>query len=245
MCTLTIAPDGGGVVLASNRDESRERASATLPQCRSIGGNKLLMPIDPQGGGSWIAASDNGRVACLLNGAGSPHESRPPYAKSRGLILKDSFEWQEAKAFAEEVPLCAIGTEKLDVEPFTLVMCSAGEVPFVTVLRWYGNERAVDEFPLQEPLIFNAVKLYAPKVIEESEVRFKDFLQNLDRAPSLEDLRRFNEKEDYRSKIRKAGEIPVEGLDTLSCTLVSLQKKKAHLEFIDHKEELRGMAEHR
>lgn len=201
------------------------------------------MPLDPQGGGSWVGGSEDGRAACLLNGARETHESRPPYARSRGLILRDSFEWKDPREFAEKIPLQAIGKEKLDIEPFTLVLCSAGDPPKLTVLRWDGDERDIEEYGLHSPMIFNAAKLYSKRVIQQSVARFDRFLQQLAALPTRSDLERFNRSENYPDKLQKAGEEAIEGLDTLSTTTVSLQPSNVRLEYCDHKERLWSVVE--
>ncbi|MBK9018424.1 MAG: NRDE family protein [Saprospiraceae bacterium] len=38
----------------------------------------LIFPRDTAAGGTWIAASDTNRVACLLNGAFVKHKHQPP-----------------------------------------------------------------------------------------------------------------------------------------------------------------------
>jgi hypothetical protein len=60
MCTVTVIPLSFGIRVACNRDESRERPAAMSPELRIFGGNQALLPIDPTGGGTWIAASEAG-----------------------------------------------------------------------------------------------------------------------------------------------------------------------------------------
>lgn len=105
MCTVTIIPltarrrapprstrpvfDGPGVRLACNRDELRTRPAALAPAVRRFGERLAILPVDPQSGGTWVAASDAGLAFSLLNVNPAPGldraelESRP----SRGLII--------------------------------------------------------------------------------------------------------------------------------------------------------------
>jgi hypothetical protein len=78
MCTVTVIrpeEDGGAVLrLACNRDESRARPAALPPRIIDAGPRRAVMPIDPAGGGTWIAATDAGLILTLLNahpGAGA------------------------------------------------------------------------------------------------------------------------------------------------------------------------------
>ncbi|MEP0848557.1 MAG: NRDE family protein [Phycisphaerae bacterium] len=105
MCTVTVIPltsrrrapppsgravaEGPGVRLACNRDELRTRPAAFPPAVRRFGERSAILPVDPQSGGTWIAASDAGLAFSLLNVNAAPGldraelESRP----SRGLII--------------------------------------------------------------------------------------------------------------------------------------------------------------
>ena len=77
MCTLTIvrtseATGGGGprpvgIRMACNRDEARTRPPALPPEVRDFGPCRAILPIDPVGGGTWIAINDSGLAASLLN----------------------------------------------------------------------------------------------------------------------------------------------------------------------------------
>ncbi|MCC5856025.1 MAG: NRDE family protein [Idiomarina sp.] len=50
-----------------NRDEQRDRDHALPPTRVTNNTVQAMMPIDPEGGGSWVAANDHGFVFCILN----------------------------------------------------------------------------------------------------------------------------------------------------------------------------------
>lgn len=200
----------------------------------------MLMPIDPEGGGSWIALSEEGRAASLLNGAREAHESLPPYAKSRGLLLRESFEWEDPERFASEVPLTDIGPEALSIEPFTLVLLQVRPKPSITVLLWDGEERELKSPDPQVPHVLSAPKLYPPQVIRETEKRFQAFLERRKGLPSKEDLEDLIEGEHYRLKLERAGLSPLEGLDTLSTTSLRIGKERAEMDLYDRMERIEG-----
>lgn len=88
MCTVTIVPTKHGIRMAANRDESPLRPAAMSPRVVTIGKRQALMPIDPQSGGTWIAATDAGLMFTLLNAYPAPHDrSAPPPRLSRGGII--------------------------------------------------------------------------------------------------------------------------------------------------------------
>jgi hypothetical protein len=74
--------------IAFNRDERRSRPLALPPDYQIYDGLAAVHPIDPLGGGTWIAASSAGLVFALLNGYSDGNRSTATAAaKSRGLII--------------------------------------------------------------------------------------------------------------------------------------------------------------
>jgi hypothetical protein len=78
MCTVTVLPrarllDPAEALeprllrVACNRDERRSRPSAIPPSAHVVDGRRVVMPIDPESGGTWIAATDAGLVLVVLN----------------------------------------------------------------------------------------------------------------------------------------------------------------------------------
>lgn len=77
MCTVTalprtllssdVSPDRLLLRVVCNRDELLTRAPALPPTLWAAGHRRALMPIDPHGGGTWIAANDAGLVFVMLN----------------------------------------------------------------------------------------------------------------------------------------------------------------------------------
>jgi hypothetical protein len=134
MCTLTIVPvrdeAGGdaraasGVRIACNRDESRLRPAALPPELRQAGPRRLLMPVDPVGGGTWIGASDAALALVLMNVYTrpigtlplAPHRQTP--ATSRGTIIPHV---AAAATLAEGLER-ARSLDLAQLEPFRLVL---------------------------------------------------------------------------------------------------------------------------
>lgn len=50
-----------------NRDEQKSRALALAPAIYDRQGVSVMMPLDPQGQGSWISLNQFGLSLCLLN----------------------------------------------------------------------------------------------------------------------------------------------------------------------------------
>jgi Transport and Golgi organisation 2 len=79
MCTVSLVPAGTRLRLLCNRDERHTRPSAWPPTVTRAGDHLALLPLDPLGGGTWIAASAAGLAFALLNRdspSGAPALSR-------------------------------------------------------------------------------------------------------------------------------------------------------------------------
>ncbi len=87
MCTLTYFLTDDGYQLFFNRDEQRSRAIAIAPDYDQK--LKAIYPVDPVGGGTWIAVHSSGLSIALLNNYQSQfkqQDSANQY-KSRGAII--------------------------------------------------------------------------------------------------------------------------------------------------------------
>lgn len=109
MCTVTIIPlldprgEPAGLRLATNRDESRLRATAEPPDLHERAGLRCVWPVDPMGGGTWVGVNETGLVAALLNrNDGSPRPTQPA-ARSRGEIVPLLLEQSDVSAAGQVV----------------------------------------------------------------------------------------------------------------------------------------------
>ena len=169
MCTLTYIPTNEGFVLTSNRDEHESRGETQFVTQEDEKGNVLYFSKDPKAGGTWIAVSNNGTITVLLNGADTKHKYKPPYERSRGLVLLDSFEY---KSFVEFVD----STSFEGVEPFTMLNFNAVRKNVLGV-QWNGVTKHGKKFLTDKPLIWSSAQLYTPLVVKDREDWFKGWLQ--------------------------------------------------------------------
>lgn len=185
MCTVTWIPDGiGGHFLTSNRDEAPHRAALRLAHHRTGRGETLHFPVDTGAGGTWIALSDRGRAICLLNGARRKHRHRPPYRRSRGLVVLDAFDSPSFTDFLEHYTLKGI-------EPFTMVLAEPGQA---RVLIWNGRERSVETIRAGETRIWSSSTLYPYPVRLKRRRLFQAFLRRTPQ-PSLDEILAFHQLE--------------------------------------------------
>ena len=167
MCTVSFVPVNNAVIITSNRDEHIQRQHAAAPAFHVLNNKKVIFPKDQQAGGTWFAACDNGVVAVLLNGAFVKHTSKPPYRKSRGLILLEVIEADDPFVFFKTLDL-------ENIEPFTMVLFQYGNL---YELRWDGNNKHDRSLDVSGNYIWSSSTLYTEDVIKNRERIFEQFIQ--------------------------------------------------------------------
>ena len=170
MCTVSFVRANNAVIITSNRDEHIGRENATAPAIQILKDKKIIFPKDARAGGTWFAAADNGAVAVLLNGAFKKHIAKPPYRKSRGLILLEIIESDQPLLFFSELNLD-------NIEPFTVVLYQPG---LLHELRWDGTNKYQRQPDISGNHIWSSSTLYSDEIIEQRENLFQQFIQ----APS-------------------------------------------------------------
>lgn len=85
MCTLTYSLHQNGYELFFNRDEQRSRVAAIQPQFSSL--DNAIYPVDPQGGGTWLAVNQHGLSLALLNNYQATNHQITGEPRSRGQLI--------------------------------------------------------------------------------------------------------------------------------------------------------------
>jgi len=70
-----------------NRDERRARQLGLPPVAQDYDGVRAVHPVDPDGGGTWLAATSAGLVFALLNEIQVPSRLAATSVVSRGLVI--------------------------------------------------------------------------------------------------------------------------------------------------------------
>ena len=188
MCTVTLIPlQNSDFILTSNRDESPKRSSVN-PDLYVYNDVKLLYPKDEKAGGTWIGASSNKRVLCLLNGAFICHERKESYRLSRGVVVKDLL-------VCEDLIKTIANYNFDDIEPFTLIIVDWNLSLEFYELIWDGNEKHFSKLK-KEPQIWSSSTLYSSKMKLERLNWFSTFKsQNILDAKSILKFHNSTEKE--------------------------------------------------
>ncbi len=116
MCTLVILRRPGTdwpLLVAGNRDEMRERPSAS-PARHWEDRPSVVAGLDGLGGGSWMGLNDYGVVAVVMNREGTLGPD--PGKRSRGELVLKALDYAEAVQGARTLALLDAG----DYRPFNL-----------------------------------------------------------------------------------------------------------------------------
>lgn len=182
MCTVTYIPAGEKKFLTSNRDEKKFRKKALPPRSYLHGDIRLIYPKDGEAGGSWIALNENGNIGVLLNGGFEKHVSKPPYRKSRGLVLLDIIKQTAPTNDFLNINLFAI-------EPFTIIIIEQNKL---VECRWTGDKKFCKELDALMPHIWSSATLYNGNVRKKRERWFKQWL-NTKPSPDQDDIFQFHQ----------------------------------------------------
>ena len=182
MCTVTFIRAADKIYITSNRDEKHWRSSAFPPIVYPYTSGKLLFPKDGDAGGTWIAAHENGNAIVFLNGGFVSHQPKPPYRKSRGLVLLDLLDSNN--------PVMGFRLLSLQqIEPFTAVIWNTDRL---FECRWDGEKKYVTELNDSEPHIWSSVTLYNEAVVEKRKSWFSKWLQQ-NAEPTSGDMLHFHQ----------------------------------------------------
>jgi len=185
MCTVTYVPtaaEPGGFILTHNRDEAPSRSPDDIFRLKNASGDVLIFPRDTKAGGAWIVTSLSGKTACLLNGAFVKHAHRPPYRRSRGLLLLDFFDWENPDDFFRDYDLEGI-------EPFTLLFFQKNRV---TEFRWDGQTRHPKNLAPDVTHFWCSATLYPSAMQERREQVFRQWFLSKKNTPTQQQLLRLH-----------------------------------------------------
>lgn len=183
MCSLSWIRQGGDLHLFFNRDEQLSRPAALPPQVDTIGDTQVLLPVDPQAGGTWISVNEYGVIVALLNSYQDSDRLRhlkadQPNKKpvSRGLLVRDLSVYHNVAAAHQALQALDLSV----YEPFTLFVLDRE-----SALKHYWNGQQCE--------VTDAPPFYASSGFDSAGVirtRQQDF-NNLS-APDMTTLRKLH-----------------------------------------------------
>jgi len=224
MCTVTFIPGRQEIFLTSNRDEKHWRQDAAIPIAYNVSSGKVMFPKDPDAGGTWIAVHENGNAIVFLNGGNVAHEPKPPYRKSRGLVLLDFIE--------QHSPFGTFLATTLEmIEPFTAVIWDSKRL---YECRWDGTQKYSTELDSRVPHIWSSVTLYDKETIAKRNAWFAEWLLK-NGSPKQEEILHFHQftgDGDSHNDLRmnRNGRV-----FTVSVTSLAIGADKADIHYLDLK----------
>lgn len=225
MCTVSYIPlSVGKFLLTSNRDEKIARPT-DLPKAEKMGDQEIFFPKDKKAGGTWIAASDSGRVCCLLNGAFKNHTRKANYIKSRGQVLLEAFKHKNIHNFFELVSL-------ENVEPFTLIISDFNENHNLFEFRWDEKEKHVKVLKTDKPQIWSSSTLYSKEIQNRRAHSFKDLLEKQSQ-PDRESILNFHSFTDQNNPDNNIVIKRENGLQTVSITQIMFNNNCFSMHYYD------------
>ncbi|AXT60829.1 hypothetical protein D1816_10895 [Aquimarina sp. AD10] len=167
MCTVTLIPtQENNFILTSNRDEAINRKTLP-PEFYQVNKTRMLFPMDAVAGGTWIGMSDKNTMICLLNGGFEIHKRRPPYKKSRGVVVKDLLE-------ADNLEKAISSYNCKGIEPFTIVAANWQSDLVLFEFVWDGNTKHFRSLEKQT-YIWSSSTLYTKEMKEMRKGWFTDY----------------------------------------------------------------------
>jgi len=221
MCTLTFIPLKDEIIFTSNRDEHVSRAQTRFPVVEEHNGSKVYFPQDPKAGGTWLASSDSQRISVLLNGAFEAHKYRPPYRKSRGIVLLETFDYS---SLADFITVYTFD----DLEPFTIVSYDINRADEIEELRWDGTTTHFRKLSSEEAHIWSSSQLYKKEIRDMREAWFSEFLA---KHPNAKKMIHFHEFGGNTDKINKLKIDRGNGLQTISISQLIFLKEKTNFNY--------------
>lgn len=168
MCLVSYIPlDDHNYCITSNRDEAPARAAYQIME-ETLNGQSIYYPADTLGG-SWIIRSSSRRSICLLNGAFVRHERQLPYRLSRGVMMKQFFDYENAVDFLEQYDFNRI-------EPFTMVIA---EPKYLFELRWDGEIKHIKQLSRSDIYVWSSCTLYLDDAIAQRKDWFFNEIQKV------------------------------------------------------------------
>ena len=225
MCTVTYVRSIKCCFITSSRDENNRRPNAFAPGIYEHNGVNILYPKDSKANGTWIACTQTGNAAVLLNGAFEKHIPQTTYRKSRGLIFLD--------IISDSQPECHfLGMNLYNIEPFTLVLFTNG---LLFEARWDGEQKYFKQLDEKENHIWSSATLYTHEVIDKRKKWFEEWQVNTPEATAADifNFHRFGGDGDIKNSILMNRH---DEMLTVSITGIELNTGFASMHHLDLKE---------
>lgn len=223
MCTVSFLPlDDANFILTSNRDETPLRKTIS-PEFYQENDATFLYPKDEIAGGTWIGASSQKRVICLLNGAFEKHQRKDFYKMSRGELVKKLLAVENA---VDEIQQFDFN----DIEPFTLILIEFLDELKIYELIWDGVQIHFQQLE-NKPKIWSSSTLYTKDMRAERQQWFADWLKENGKF-SQDEILKFHQDSSKGTK-ETAVKMKRTFVETVSITSIKKISKTLEMTYLD------------
>lgn len=224
MCTMSwqIYEDSLSVIF--NRDELLSRKDGLPPDNFLSNGVRYIAPKDPEGGGTWVSANENGLILALLNNynVASKPDSNVQY-KSRGQIVA----MLSSLTSLDEVSKSLNSTNLSDYRPFDIYAFAGVRGP--QQWSWDGNSLIHHASP-DVPAVSSSV--HFPHIKNYRKHLFDTLTSNGTKNISPDEQLAFHRsrspgKESYSTAMKRSDRA------TVSITQIQLTNDSVNMRYLD------------
>jgi len=232
MCTLTYRLTEQGYQLFFNRDEQRTRPQAIQPTVNTL--LNAIYPIDPSGGGTWIAAHQSGVSLALLNYYQAQIDPSLKSFTSRGVIIPHLL------AHYEDIHKQLMGMDLSVFQAFQLCVFASdlsaqkGKQTQATQYVWDGRKLTYSTLAVESALPITSSGVDYPTVLAARQQQFNIMISEQSTT---------SDYVAYHNHQGESGKCSVkmfrDDAHTVSFTQISVDQSKAlgekvSVEYVDH-----------
>jgi len=199
------------------------------PQIYTHGDVQLCYPQDTEGGGSWIATNNQGRICCLLNGGLIAHKKQAKHTHSRGqVLLKLASSHKDAHTLLTNEDLSK-------VQPFTILCIDrrGAAIVYFSEFIWDGKNKHYKTLDSEKPQIWSSVTLYSKAQQDDRDRWFSAFLEQYKGHITQQDIYAFHTGTHTNDSTNNVIMERENDLKTVSVTQVTQANGKSQMSYMD------------
>ncbi len=161
MCTLSVLPSNGSLLITMNRDESRFRPESGV-NTQEFNGLTMVFPTDSEAGGTWFGFNSMGVSLALLN---RYQDSSKQGMKTRGAIIPECLALGNWQAVSDHI-------KELDCDSYNPFDLWAFSLTQYAQLSWNGQTATVTMGEIKDPIMHTSSSVDTDEIIEHRISKF-------------------------------------------------------------------------
>jgi len=176
VCTLTLLQTDTGYVVTMNRDEHRDRFEGGMTLKHGEQGS-YCYPLDPEGGGTWIAMNAYGVTVALLNRYLTPTIDK---AISRGKLVSGAISLGSYKNVCDHIA----ALDWNNYNPFDCVVIDQSGQS--TLFSWDRGQASMENPSTSEPFLLTSSAFRFDEVQDYRRSQFKTWWERYGTATDID-----------------------------------------------------------